>query len=165
MTTATDPSEWRSGSLASVTSATTWPGTVSSSSSSPFTKLHRISSAPGEGIRSEILCCSPIKVNDCQSVERNAVSRILSRFTLARLRSERRSPAAAGDIGSRIIGSPPDRRQPAEPFEAAVLFPYEGRRRSVDPQGRRGQIESVPPGRCARIFRFPKADTLDIPLV
>ena len=71
-------------------------------------------------------------VSDCQSVERNSVSKILSRSTQVRASSARSSPAAAGDMLILIITLAPGNGGLGQPFEAAALFRCEGRRRSGD---------------------------------
>ena len=128
MVSASEPSAWRSGSPASAISATTWPGIANSQSSSPLTSFATMADASGAGTRRRILCCSPVKVNDCQSVERNSVSKILSRFTPPRRSRERSNPAAAGDIASRIIAASPDRREPALSSSGEALSPCADRK-------------------------------------
>ena len=80
------------------------PGSLNSASSSPSHIRSTICArSPGPECASAIWWRSPMKVSDCQSIERTSVSKILSRGTPARAIRRAQQPDAAGDMAIRFI--------------------------------------------------------------
>ena len=84
------------------------------------------------GQPSSISWRSPMKVSDCQSVERNSVSKILSRSMPARAIRARSKPARQGREPASSSASFPGKRERGGPFAGAAHALCEGRTRSAD---------------------------------
>ena len=100
MVSSIEPSVVSVGPVTKEISATICPGMTKSASSSLSVRRCATASAFGPAIRNDTSWRSPTKVSDCQSTERKAVSKILSRGTPARATSARRSPEAAIEVAN-----------------------------------------------------------------
>jgi hypothetical protein len=117
-------------------SATIRSGMLNSASASPAHMRSTIASECGGKTRSAKTWRSPVKVKDCQSVDCNSVSKILSRGTPARAISARSRLEAAADMAIFSMTLPPaDKRSPSRRFADAVRVRCEDRRRNADRQG------------------------------
>src|SRR5256885_3581978 len=113
-------------------SATVWRGTSNSASDRPAHIRSAIAFEPGPGILSSISWRSPMKVSDCQSIDRTSVSKILFLGTAARAKIPRRRADAAADVAILITAPPPDRHAPWRPSPVGDRGHCEDRTQTAD---------------------------------